>query len=173
MDKVIKLVIAVAVLYVLLKAWQGNRGPRAYNSWENYEQQPIAVAASPPTPTVAVQSSSAPDTSIEDYAAWTADAQPETLLPADMMMPPVSVSADLLPKPTVTQPAQSTWAEFAPNQPQQSFLDATKFIGVDTQGSSLKNGSWDLRSTIVIPRKYVGPWMQSDIQPDLLRRPLE
>ena len=83
----------------------------------------------------------------------------------------MNVATDLLPKPTYE--AQN-FSEFAPKSLLgQNFLDAKKYIGVDTQGSSLRNASRDLRSTPVIPRRNVGPWMQSTIESDLLRKPLE
>ena len=83
----------------------------------------------------------------------------------------MNVATDLLPKPTYE--AQN-FSEFAPKSLLgQNFLDAKKYIGVDTQGSSLRNASRDIRSTPVIPRRNVGPWLQSTIESDLLRKPLE
>lgn len=83
----------------------------------------------------------------------------------------MNVATDLLPKPTYE--AQN-FSEFAPKSLLgQNFLDAKRYIGVDTQGSSLRNASRDIRSTPVIPRRNVGPWMQSTIESDLLRKPLE
>lgn len=85
--------------------------------------------------------------------------------------PPIAVSADLLPKPN---DSLQDFAEFAPKAlTGQNFLSPDKYIGLDTQGSSLKNASWDLRSEYPNPRVNVGPWQGSSIDPDLLRRPLE
>jgi hypothetical protein len=55
----------------------------------------------------------------------------------------------------------------------KNFLTAGYAVGIDTVSSSLKNASHDLRSTPIIPKVDIGPWMQSTITADLLRRPLE
>ena len=54
-----------------------------------------------------------------------------------------------------------------------NFLDATTRIGVDTVSSSLRNANYGLRSEPTNPKTEVSPWMNSDIDPDLARRPLE
>lgn len=83
----------------------------------------------------------------------------------------MSVATDLLPKPTYKD---QDFAEFAPKALLgQNFLETKKYIGVDTKGSSLRNANYDLRSTPSIPRQNVGPWAQSTIDADLLRKPLE
>lgn len=54
----------------------------------------------------------------------------------------------------------------------QVFLSPGGQIGFDTTGSN-RNSNLDLRSAPPCPILNVGPWMNSTIQPDLLRRPLE
>jgi hypothetical protein len=84
----------------------------------------------------------------------------------------MNVASDLLPKPT--SPQVLDFGEFAPKALQgQNFLDVSQQIGVDTQGSSLKNANRQLRSDPPNPRTNVGPWANSSIDTDLLRRPLE
>ena len=86
--------------------------------------------------------------------------------------PLMSVATDLLPKPSAS--ARQNFGEFAPKSLlAQNFLDAKKYIGVDTQGSSLRNANYDLRASPAIPRKDVGPWSQSTIDGDLFRKPVE
>lgn len=86
--------------------------------------------------------------------------------------PMLSVATDLLPKPSAQ--VQKSFGEFAPKSLLgQNFLDAKKYIGVDTKGSSLRNANYDLRSSPAIPRKDVGPWANSTIDSDLYRKPLE
>ena len=76
---------------------------------------------------------------------------------------------------TGISPKQRTdnWSVFAPKNAlsSENFLDASKYIGVDTQGSSLRNASHDLRNNIVIPKakQPISPWMQSDIDSDMTR----
>lgn len=97
---------------------------------------------------------------------------PVNATPAPPLVPPTNVAADLLPKPT-TQQVQD-FGEFAPKALQgQNFLEVSKQIGLDTQGSSMRNANYQLRADPPNPRTSVGPWLNSTIESDLLRRPLE
>ena len=55
----------------------------------------------------------------------------------------------------------------------KNFLSAGALIGVNTVGQSLRNANHDLRSDPPNPQIVVSPWNQTNIAPDLLRRPLE
>jgi hypothetical protein len=55
----------------------------------------------------------------------------------------------------------------------KNFLDPTKLMGTNTVGQSNRNQSYDLRSEPAIPKVDVGPWMNTTIEADLTRRPLE
>jgi hypothetical protein len=97
---------------------------------------------------------------------------PAAATPKPPMVPPTNVAADLLPKPAT--PQVMDFGEFAPKALQgQNFLEISKQIGVDTQGSSMRNANYQLRSDPPNPRSTVGPWMNSTIEADLLRKPLE
>lgn len=86
------------------------------------------------------------------------------------MMPLLTPSSQLLPKPS---PEGADFAQFAPKNLQaQNFLTATQWIGVNTQGSSLKNANYDLRADPIIPKADVGPWQMSSIDPNIYQRPL-
>lgn len=52
-------------------------------------------------------------------------------------------------------------------------LQAGYHIGLDTIGQTLRNPTYDLRSDPIIPKRDVGPWNLSTIEPDLARVPLE
>ena len=114
----------------------------------------------------------------EDYEYEGEEEEAETFAELSEAMPPVSasqmwgVATDLLPKSSV---AQANFGEFAPTDALRgaNFLDPVKFIGVDTQGSSLKNANYDLRTSLPITKSSVSPWLNSSYEPDLLRRPLE
>jgi hypothetical protein len=86
---------------------------------------------------------------------------------------PTFIASSLLPKPTVS--GQQSWDINAPDNilASQNFLSAVQQIGVDTTLSSRKNQSHDIRSTIPNPIGVVSPWNNTDISPDLERRPLE
>jgi hypothetical protein len=80
---------------------------------------------------------------------------------------------DLLPKDA----ANTKWAQMNPagqgDVQNQNLLTSGYHLGVDTQGSSLRNASHDLRSSPPNPRYRVSIWNQSDIEPDMNRRPIE
>ena len=53
----------------------------------------------------------------------------------------------------------------------EQFLDAGGIIGMLSQ--TLRNPNYDLRCAPANPKIDVGPWMQSTIDPDITRKPLE
>ena len=95
------------------------------------------------------------------------DSIPQVMKPA---MPLLTPSSQLLPKVT---PEAADFSQFAPKNLQaQNFLTATQWVGVNTQGSSLKNANYDLRANPLIPKADVGPWAQSTIEPNLYAKEL-
>jgi len=80
---------------------------------------------------------------------------------------------DLLPQDS----AVSQWAQVNPKGAGdiqgKNFLSAGALIGVNTIGQSLRNANLQIRAEPPCPQVKVGPWMQSTIEPDLGRRPLE
>ena len=79
---------------------------------------------------------------------------------------------ELLPRDA----SNTKWAQVNPagqgDVKNQNFLTAGFTQGIDTVGQSLRNASHDLRPEVPNPRFNVGPWMQSTIEPDPMRRPL-
>jgi hypothetical protein len=92
---------------------------------------------------------------------------PNDCFPKDQLNP-----AELLPAD-----ANSLWAQVNPNGQgelgDQNFLDAGFHTGINTVGSSMRNANRQLRSEPPNPQIAVSPWLQSTIQPDLMRRGLE
>lgn len=84
----------------------------------------------------------------------------------------MGASTDLLPKQS---PPDEQFADFAPRALEgQNFLDATKFIGVDSIGTTNRNGNRQIRADPPIPRENVSIWSQSSYDnKDDLRKPLE
>jgi hypothetical protein len=84
----------------------------------------------------------------------------------------VTNPSDLLPKDS-----NSAWAEFNPagkgDLKNVSLLKAGYHIGIDTIGSSLRNANLQERSEPPNPTTSVSPWMNTTIEPDLMRAPLE
>ena len=77
---------------------------------------------------------------------------------------------DLLPRPSNNQ--------FSAMQPSGglagvNLLKAGYHIGVDTVGQTLRNANLQIRSEPPNPQMNVGPWLNTTIEPDLSRRPLE
>ena len=84
---------------------------------------------------------------------------------------PVHDAASLLPSDK-----NSDWAKLNPTVNASStpdLLQAGYHIGLDTIGQTLKNANYQLRSDPIIPKQDIGPWLQSTIEPDLGRVPLE
>lgn len=93
---------------------------------------------------------------------------PKDCFPKDKLTP-----EDLLPKDA----ANSEWAQVNPagqgDVQNQNFLTAGYHVGINSVGSTLRNANMQLRSEIPNPQMKVSPWLQSTIQPDLNRKPLE
>ena len=84
---------------------------------------------------------------------------------------PPAVSTDLLPKP---EPRAVEFGEYAPRGEiiDNNLVDASKLVGVDTIGSSLKNANYGLRRDPLVVKQDVGPWTTSTYTADLLRKSL-
>ena len=83
----------------------------------------------------------------------------------------ISDPTDLLPKDM-----NSDWSNVNPANADLkniNLLSAGQLIGINTVGSSLRNPSLQERSEPVIPKTNIGPWNNSTIDADTLRRPLE
>ena len=94
---------------------------------------------------------------------------PRECFPKDSVSP-----SDLLPGQNA---ANSPFAQLQPlgqgHVENINFLNSGYHLGINTQGQSLRNANLQLRSEVPNPRTVVSPWMQSTIEPDRNRRPLE
>lgn len=136
--------------------------PAAAAPEEPVAEAPAANGVQPSEP----MGENAEPKSVEDMYN-TSNAVPDQCYPKDVL-----TSAELLPKDT-----DSTWAQSVPagqgSLTDQNFLNAGYHIGVNTVGQSLRNANRQLRSDPPCPQVKVSPWMQSTIEPDSNRRPLE
>lgn len=93
---------------------------------------------------------------------------PTDCFPKDKLKP-----EDLLPMDA----ANSEWAQVNPagqgDVKNQNYLTAGYHLGVNSVGSTLRNANMQLRSELPNPRTQVSPWLNSTIEPDLNRKPLE
>jgi hypothetical protein len=108
--------------------------------------------------------------------------QNETFKPVDYQTQ--SMNNDCFPKDKLTSedllPKDASNTLFAAVVPSgqggvadQNYLTSGYQIGINTQGSSLKNANLQIRSEPINSQQQVSPWLQSTITPDLTRRPLE
>lgn len=108
----------------------------------------------------------------EEYASVTGITTTSYGLPPTCSRGGNSDPADLLPKDTNSQ-----WAQLNPTGGADfknvNLLKAGYHIGIDTIGSSLRNANLQERSEPPNPTSMVSPWMNSTIEPDLMRAPLE
>ena len=83
----------------------------------------------------------------------------------------------LNPTELLPSDVNSAWAAVNPHGAGdiqgKNFLSAGALVGVNTVGQSLRNANYQLRSEPPNPQVQVGPWMQTTIEPDLQRRPME
>ena len=149
---IIKIVIAVLIVAILYRMLSAPKTPEHFDPFDPDYVTQASVAPSADKPVITGSPVSPSDT---------------------ITMPPMTTSVDLLPKPGSA--ANSEFGEFAPTKAleAQNFVDASKVIGVDTVGSSLRNASYDLRRAPVIPRTNVGPWSMSTVDSDLYRKSLD
>ena len=93
-------------------------------------------------------------------------------LPSECYPKDVMSSADLLPND-----ANSLWAQVSPSSQgslaDQNFLTSGFHIGINTVGQTLRNANRQIRSEPLNPQVKVSPWMQTTIDADINRRPLE
>ena len=92
---------------------------------------------------------------------------PKDCFPKDQLTP-----GELLPTD-----ANSKWAQSVPagqgELGDQNFLTAGHHVGVNTVGQTLRNANRQLRSEPPNPQVKVSPWLQTTIEADTNRRPLE
>ncbi len=79
------------------------------------------------------------------------------------------------PKELLPSDSNNEWSNIMPNNDLKDvqMLNSGHHIGVNTVGSSLRNANLQIRSEPVIPQNNVGPWNNTTIEPDNLRRNLE
>lgn len=79
-------------------------------------------------------------------------------------------STDLLPREDGFNVWQATNPQSQGALTDQNFLEAGHHFGINTVGQSLKNPNLQLRSDPIIPKRDIGPFLQSTFEPDTNRR---
>lgn len=152
----IKIALAILIVVVLFRMFSAPKAPETFEAMDTDFIPQATVVPEPRSP----KASDIPAVS-----------QNASMAPT---LAPLATSADLLPKPSADS-KNSEFGEFAPSSAlaAQNFIDASKLIGVDTQGSSLRNANRQLRRDPPIPRTNTGPWLSSTIESDLTRKALD
>jgi hypothetical protein len=96
-----------------------------------------------------------------------AAAKPQGCYPREQLNP-----SELLPNDPNSQ-----WAQINPtgagSVQNKNFLSAGALVGVNTVGQSLRNANYQLRAEPPNPQGSPSIWLNSTIEPDLSRRPLD
>lgn len=155
---IVKLLAGVAVLMLLWSVWHKRSGPSPMSSWdwdsEDEDDQ---------------ENEADSDAEYADDEELDGGDQIDGAEGFDNAL--LSTSARALPKPAAG--GSQDWSKFAPKAlGAQNFLTGSQLIGINTQGSSRKNASRDLRGDPIIPKRVIAPWMESSIDPDLHHKPL-
>ena len=79
------------------------------------------------------------------------------------------------PKELLPKDNNNEWSNIMPNNDLKNvhMLNAGHHIGINSVGSSLRNANLQIRSEPIIPQTNVGPWNNTTIEADNLRRPME
>jgi hypothetical protein len=79
------------------------------------------------------------------------------------------------PKELLPIDKNNEWSNIMPNHDLKNIhmINAGHHIGINTVGSSLRNPNLQVRSEPVIPQTNIGPWNNTTIEPDNLRRGFE
>ena len=103
----------------------------------------------------------------ESIVKDSSNTKPADCFPKDQLTP-----GELLPGDSKTK-----WSESVPSGQgeldEQNFLTAGYHVGVNTVGQSLRNANRQIRSEPPNPQVKVSPWLQTTIDTDANRRPLE
>ena len=105
----------------------------------------------------------------EQVASVSGMTGPNVVAPPNCNSQPTLNPSDLLPNDS-----NSEWAKMNPGALSHNFLNASSQIkSIDTVGASLRNANLQVRSEPPNPQTSVSPWLNTTIEPDLMRQPLE
>jgi hypothetical protein len=162
--------LGLAVLAIALSQYSSGKLTATDNMSTNPRQSPQAVTAGADAGTAQAAN---PAGQNEVYAAVSGLSSPASQgLPPSCSKGSATNPGDLLPKDS-----NSEWSRLNPNGNSDlsnvNLLQAGYHAGIDTVGSSLRNANLQVRSEPPNPTKQVSPWLNTTIEPDLMRTPLE
>lgn len=178
----ITLIVGMIIGAIIVSLWYSNTTVQTAEKFADYTIQGIEPSLksssvadlSNPTPDSAasgignINPSNQVGNTFVDVSTSVVDTVAPTCYPRDRL-----TAEDLLPKDA----ANSKWAQLNPagqgDVQDQNFLTAGYHVGVNTQGQSLRNANYQLRSEPANPQQAVSPWNIATIEPDVNRRALE
>ena len=89
-------------------------------------------------------------------------------LPKDQLMP-----QELLPQDSESNQWSLANPQGSGSLKDKNFLQAGYHVGINTVGQTLRNANMQLRSDPPNPQVQVSPWLQTTINPDTNRKPME
>ncbi len=145
---------------------QGGQAPQ-HQAARSPEAQQITQAADAAAPNAAM-----PSGQNEVYASAQGIGSPAVGLAPSCVKANATKPGDLLPKD-----ANSQWGRLNPSGggglENVNLLKAGYHTGIDTVGTVMRNANLQVRSEPPNPTSKVSPWMNTTIEPDLMRVPLE
>ena len=181
-NKLIKIALTVAigfaVCYLLQKYYSKVSLPTTEEFDNHNVSENVDVVIDPSRNTDSVSS---PPTTYNDYSGL--DGSDEDITKAQKESNGNQYPKDCFPKdqlsPSELLPGNSN-TRFAALNPDaegelsdQNFLEAGYHTGVNTVGQTLRNANYQVRSEPPNPQVKVSPWLQTTIEPDTNRKPLE
>ena len=166
-ENIILLVIAGLFLLYLFNNYNKNKnmGPENMSGRRNGGSMPQAQSGGGVQP-------SQPLGQNEVFASANGVATSSQGLPPSCSKVGITKPGELLPKDQ-----NNEWAKLNPQGNADlnnvNMLSAGFHAGIDTIGSSLRNANLQVRSEPPNPTTKVSPWMNTTIEPDLMRVPLE
>ena len=149
------IVAAFVIVYLVNKYNLINRNKENFNNAEDNEEYEIQPS----------------DNSDSNFASTESTEQKLNNNPVDSFPKDTLTAEDLLP----IEDPQNKWSQVTPGNngsiSDKNFLDAGYHTG--KYGQSLRNANLQLRSEPPNPQSKVSPWLQSTIEPDINRKPLE
>lgn len=160
-------IIGLVFLVFALYQYSNNKNVFQLGMTPMNESSPVKETPNKPTTKVIGASG---QTSYAPYNGASQNASNSTTT-SSAMNKPVANPADLLPSD-----ANSSWAAMNPVNEMKniSLLNPQQVVGINTQGSSLRNANLQLRSEPPNPRSNTNcPWNISTIEDDKFRKQLE
>jgi hypothetical protein len=172
-------VVGLLLLAVFVSQYSGRKG-NVYDPMSSNVLSPAVLSQSSSNSVNENSSSSsnvspaAPLGQNESYSSVSGIGSPAAAagLPPSCSRQPVANPDELLPRDENSQ-----WAQLNPrgvgDLNNVNLLQSGFWNGINTVGSSLRNANLQIRSEPPNPQSQVSPWMNTTIEPDMMRLPLE